>query len=38
MSQSKFVIKKQINTARGYYWGPSSSEGSQKRDWPHGLL
>jgi hypothetical protein len=22
---------KQINTARGYYWGPSSSEGPQKR-------
>jgi hypothetical protein len=23
---------KQINTARGYYWGPSFSEGPQKRD------
>jgi hypothetical protein len=23
---------KQINTARGYFWGPSSSEGPQKRD------
>jgi hypothetical protein len=24
--------RKQINTARGYCWGPSSSEGPQKRD------
>jgi hypothetical protein len=27
MSQSKFVTMKQINTARGYCWGPSPSEG-----------
>jgi hypothetical protein len=26
------LIQKQINTARGYCWGPSSSEGPQKRD------
>jgi hypothetical protein len=26
------LTKKQINTAGGYYWGPSSSEGPQKRD------
>jgi hypothetical protein len=32
MSQSEFVILKQINTARGYCWGPSSSEGPQKRN------
>ena len=24
------LIQKQINTARGYCWGPSSSEGPQK--------
>jgi hypothetical protein len=24
--------RKQINTARGYCWGPSSSEGPKKRD------
>jgi hypothetical protein len=35
MLQSKFVTKKQINTARGYCWGPSSSEGPQKCDWPY---
>jgi hypothetical protein len=34
-SQSKFVTKKQINTVRGYCWGPFSSEGPQKRDWPY---
>jgi hypothetical protein len=32
MSQSEFVILKQINTARGYCWGPSSSEGPQKHN------
>ena len=32
MSQSKFVILKQINIARGYCWGPSASEGPQKQD------
>jgi hypothetical protein len=32
MSQSEFVTKKQINTARGFCWGPSSSEGPQKHD------
>jgi hypothetical protein len=26
------LIQKQINTARGYCWGPSSPEGPQKRD------
>jgi hypothetical protein len=25
-------IKQQINTAMGYYWGPSSSKGPQKHD------
>jgi hypothetical protein len=33
--QSKFVIKKQINTTRGYCWGPSYPEGPQKSDWPY---
>jgi hypothetical protein len=32
MSQSEFVILNKINTARGYCWGPSSSEGPQKHD------
>jgi hypothetical protein len=32
MSQSEFVLLKQINTMRGYCWGPSSSEGPQKRN------
>jgi hypothetical protein len=32
MSQSEFVILKQINTARGYCRGPPSFEGPQKRD------
>jgi hypothetical protein len=26
------LTKKQINIARGYFWGPSSSEGPKKRD------
>jgi hypothetical protein len=26
------LIQKQINTERGYCWGPFSSEGAQKRD------
>jgi hypothetical protein len=30
MSQSKFIILKQINIARGYCWGPSAYEGPQK--------
>jgi hypothetical protein len=43
MSQSKFVTKKQINTVRGYCWGPSSSKGPKNvidymfSVW-HGLL
>jgi hypothetical protein len=32
MSQFEFVILKQINTMRGYCWGPSSFEGPQKRN------
>jgi hypothetical protein len=32
ISQSEFVILKQINTVRGYCWGPSSSEGPQKHN------
>ena len=32
MSQSKFIILKQINIARGYCWGPSAYEGPQKQD------
>jgi hypothetical protein len=30
--QSKLVGNKQVNTVRGYFWGPSSSEGPQKCD------
>jgi hypothetical protein len=26
------LLHEQINTARGYCWGPSSSEGPQKHD------
>jgi hypothetical protein len=30
ISQPEFVTKEQTNTARGYCWRPSSSEGPQK--------
>jgi hypothetical protein len=31
-SRRSIICYKQINTARGYCWGPSSSEGPKKRD------